>query len=305
MNENTLMKVANGLSANIQCLKNPGLLHGKMGATIFLYHYARYSGCSVYSDLADYQMKEIFIARHNLPGSFVNGMSGIGWGIHYLIREEFINGKENILADIENRFYSIIQQYANEDMLDVGLYFACCRPGLLNELLSSMLAKQITGLLSSGCHALGILNKVMALTLHMPIHNVHPYEKMLFSAFLYAIEAQLFRLSDLICCKDILKAFGEKSANNVWDKLSGRCEIILQDRDLRKDRLETVWQHLVFLDGKNPTGFDMEWTTALVSKILNDLNEPDLFLSCGLPAVGLDMLLNCVNEILPMNGRFP
>ena len=62
------MKIANGLSANKQCLKNPGLLHGKMGATIFLYHYTRYSGCTVYSDLADCQMKDIFITRYNLPG---------------------------------------------------------------------------------------------------------------------------------------------------------------------------------------------------------------------------------------------
>ena len=292
MNENTLMKVANGLSANMQIMKSPGLLHGKMGAAIFLYLYARYSGCSVYSDLADYQMKEIFIARYNLPGSFANGMSGIGWGIHYLIREEFINGNENILADIENRFYHIIRQNANEEMLDVGLYFALCRPVFMNDLLSSLLAKQLTGFLSSGCHPLGILNKVMALSLRMPIHQVHPYEKMLFHAVLYAIEAQLYRLSDLMCCKDFMRAFGEKSANNVWDKLSGRCETILQDRDLRKDRLETVWQRLVFFDGKIDINYDTDWMSELVNNLIKSITEPDLYLSGGLSAIGFDILLN-------------
>ena len=41
MKDQTLLQIANCLSINVQKLKSPGLLEGKMGVAVFLYHYAR------------------------------------------------------------------------------------------------------------------------------------------------------------------------------------------------------------------------------------------------------------------------
>ena len=59
MKDKTLMQIANGLSANVKRLTGPGLLEGQMGVAVFLYHYARYSGKTVYSQMADHLLVEI------------------------------------------------------------------------------------------------------------------------------------------------------------------------------------------------------------------------------------------------------
>lgn len=290
MKEKTLMQIANGLSANLQIMKGSGLLRGKMGALVYLYHYARYSGCASYSDLANHHLSDIFMTGYNHPLSFTTGITGIGWGFHYLIREGFITGNENIWRDIENGFYRFIQQSVNEDMLDCGLYFARCRPELVNEPLSSALSKQIAGFLASGNHTLGQLNKAKALAFSLPVEYYGQLEKPLYNAVLSAIERRFYRLSDMIFFTELLKT---ATVDNIVEKnLYDRCASALRERDLRKDRLETVWQHLVLMDGTKNTGCDPDWAAARVEEILQDMKEEDMYLSGGLPAIGLDILWN-------------
>lgn len=86
-----LLKIANTLVANLANTESPGLFDGKMGACLFLYRYARYSGYKEYEDIASDLLDEVFRQLSpNLSPSPLNGASGIGWGISTLLKEKFL-----------------------------------------------------------------------------------------------------------------------------------------------------------------------------------------------------------------------
>jgi hypothetical protein len=82
-----LQRIANVLLINSSFIDNPGLLNGKTGISIFFYEYGRYLNNKVYTDYAGELIDEIYeeIAI-NTPLNFAGGLTGIGWGIEYLIR---------------------------------------------------------------------------------------------------------------------------------------------------------------------------------------------------------------------------
>jgi hypothetical protein len=102
-----LDRIANVLLLNGSFINNLGLLNGKMGIAIFFYHYSRYTQKKIYEDYAgeliDEIYKEINVAT---TVNFSDGLTGIGWGIEYLIRNHFINGDtDEILAELDNTIY--------------------------------------------------------------------------------------------------------------------------------------------------------------------------------------------------------
>ena len=100
MKDRILMQIANCLSINVQKMKSSGLLEGKMGAAIFLYNYARYSGRTSYCDLADNFIDVIICNTPEHQISLPEGLSGIGWGIKHLMREQFIEGDDDLLENL-------------------------------------------------------------------------------------------------------------------------------------------------------------------------------------------------------------
>ena len=78
------------LKANLG--KDIGLCHGKMGLILFFAHYYKHTGLLVYEDTADELMDELKKEIHKeLPIGFASGVSGIGWGIEYMIQNRFVN----------------------------------------------------------------------------------------------------------------------------------------------------------------------------------------------------------------------
>ena len=100
-------------------LRHIGLFNGKMGLMIFLFHYARHSGNSLYEDFA----MELFgeINRDisvETPIGLGNGLCGIGWGILYLSQNGFIENNTNeILEEMDER----IMEYDLTRMKDLSL----------------------------------------------------------------------------------------------------------------------------------------------------------------------------------------
>ena len=80
-----------------------GLYNGKMGMVIFFFHYARYTGNSLYEDFAEEFLNEILENLHTeTPISFKRGLAGIGWGMLYLIKQGFMESllvSQGIIAD--------------------------------------------------------------------------------------------------------------------------------------------------------------------------------------------------------------
>lgn len=68
-----------------------GLFEGKMGIAISFLIYGRETANSVYSDFGDYLLDGLLAKVDKRIGlGFATGLSGIGWGIEYLIQNGFV-----------------------------------------------------------------------------------------------------------------------------------------------------------------------------------------------------------------------
>jgi len=70
-----------------------GLFHGKMGLILFFAHYYKHTGQQIYEDTADELMAELIeeIKRSTLSIGFASGLSGVGWGMEYLMQNGFMD----------------------------------------------------------------------------------------------------------------------------------------------------------------------------------------------------------------------
>lgn len=102
-----LERIANILLLNSSFTDNLGLLNGKMGIAIFFYKYGRYSNNKVYTDYAGELIDEIYEEINtNTSVDFANGLTGIGWGIGYLIENKFVDAdSDEALEEIDNAVY--------------------------------------------------------------------------------------------------------------------------------------------------------------------------------------------------------
>ena len=72
--------------------KDIGLLDGKMGIVIFFFNYSRFTNNTLYSDFAYDLIDEIYNdLSSDYSINFDDGLCGIGWGIEYLIANQFVN----------------------------------------------------------------------------------------------------------------------------------------------------------------------------------------------------------------------
>lgn len=105
----SLQQIVNHLIINSSFLTDLSLYHGKTGIVLFLYNYARYTKNPIYEEFAGELLDEIFQEIHdNIGLDFENGLSGIGWGVLYLIKNQFITGDPNeILEDIDMKMMEV------------------------------------------------------------------------------------------------------------------------------------------------------------------------------------------------------
>jgi hypothetical protein len=121
--EELLQRIARYLILHGSFCNNAGLLTGKTGVAIFFYHYARYTGKRIYNDFADELIDEI-VKEINLEFllNFKSGLCGIGWGITYLIQNNFVKvDLDKILAVIDKRIIEWDVRRITDYSLGAGL----------------------------------------------------------------------------------------------------------------------------------------------------------------------------------------
>ena len=102
--KNDLSKIVDILLLNGTLTECPGLINGKMGVTIFFFHYAKVTGNNLFADYAMDLIGEMLNQIHvNSSADYEKGMAGIGVGVDYLIRNNFLNVEDNIFEDIDQR----------------------------------------------------------------------------------------------------------------------------------------------------------------------------------------------------------
>ena len=168
--ENRLRRIANVLMLNAGHIDNPGLFNGKMGISIFFYLYGRYTGNEVFSDYAGELIDEIYEEINtNTPVDFQNGLSGIGWGIEYLVENKFVDADtDEALSEIDNAIYRNI--YSNpvlldngDDLFGYGLYFVSRLRGYENDddNLNTLIKKEHLIYLTDECERLLVFKRYL------------------------------------------------------------------------------------------------------------------------------------------------
>jgi hypothetical protein len=124
-------QIINSLILNASFIDNLGLMHGKMGISIFFFHLARQTKNQIYEDYAGELIDEIYEEiTANTPVNFENGLAGIGWGIEYLVQNKFIEADtDEVLEEFDNRiFKELIYNTPKEigllnGIVGIGAYF--------------------------------------------------------------------------------------------------------------------------------------------------------------------------------------
>lgn len=104
-------------------LDNNGLLYGKMGLVIFLFHFARLSKDGFYEYIAE-DILETILANLNkeTPLNYADGLSGIGSAIEYLLQNEFIIGNpDDIFEEFDQSFNQAIRFPSEDCSLETGM----------------------------------------------------------------------------------------------------------------------------------------------------------------------------------------
>lgn len=121
--EKELLKIANTLLLYSYHIENPGLLNGRMGIVLYLYQYAHYSGYKYYSDFADDLLDKVLDSINHSSPDFESGVSGIGWGVNYLIKNKYVEGDANdVLFDIDKRVFFRLSCNPTISLLGQGIY---------------------------------------------------------------------------------------------------------------------------------------------------------------------------------------
>jgi len=121
----SLQRIANMLLLNASFITNLGLINGKMGIAIFFYHYAKYTNNEVYENYAGELIDEIYEEIKNRTSiDFDNGLTGIGWGIEYLVQNGFLEADtDEVLDDVDETVYQkILLQLSYNDIEGCLLY---------------------------------------------------------------------------------------------------------------------------------------------------------------------------------------
>ena len=118
-----LKEIAHHVILNTSLTSGIGLLNGRMGIVLFLFHYGRHTENDVYIQLAEKILDEVIDnINTNTPLSFHNGVMGIGWAVEYLHQKGFIGGDTNDILEAVDKKVMELFSLATEDLnLDKGL----------------------------------------------------------------------------------------------------------------------------------------------------------------------------------------
>lgn len=113
------------------CMDNPGLLHGKMGISIYLFHLYKKTGKTLYRDHAELLIDTIWEKAEDnvLPLDFESGLAGVAWGIKYLVKNRFIEAEtDDILYELDDKVFKFLADRKelpidlHEGLLGYGFY---------------------------------------------------------------------------------------------------------------------------------------------------------------------------------------
>jgi lantibiotic modifying enzyme len=101
-----LMRHASGL-------KDPGLLHGKMGISLYFFYLAKHTENKEHQNFAETLLDEVYehIQHHQTACGFADGLAGIAWAITHLVENQFVEADvDEVLSDADDKIYHHLHQ---------------------------------------------------------------------------------------------------------------------------------------------------------------------------------------------------
>ena len=112
-----LQRISEVLLLNSNLLDNSGLLNGRIGISIFFYHYSRFTAEEIYESYAGELVDAVYAEIDSqTPIDFVNGLTGIGWATEYLVQNGFVEGDTNEV--LENIDYKVGQSLLDHSLTE-------------------------------------------------------------------------------------------------------------------------------------------------------------------------------------------
>lgn len=118
-----LQRISRYLIINSSSIENIGLYHGKMGIVLFFALYGRYINNKLFIEFAETLLDEIYEEINSETTIyFESGLSGIAWGIEYLVQKQLMFGDtDEILEDINNQIIDKLPRNINDYSLKKGV----------------------------------------------------------------------------------------------------------------------------------------------------------------------------------------
>lgn len=120
--QKNLVDIAHYLMLHGSFINNIGLLNGKMGIVLFFFHYSRFTKCTRYADFANCMLEEVYedISK-NTPKDFSNGLSGIAFGISYLVAKDFVKIDPDVFEELDAKMMEWDVDNISDYSLQTGL----------------------------------------------------------------------------------------------------------------------------------------------------------------------------------------
>jgi lantibiotic modifying enzyme len=112
-----LTEISNHLIINGNMVFFSGLLKGKLGISLFFFHYWRYTENSLYKEYTQYLIELVKSQIHDdYPLDYECGLAGVGAGFDYLRKYEYFDAGDDLIHLIDSR---IIKAISYEDRVDM------------------------------------------------------------------------------------------------------------------------------------------------------------------------------------------
>jgi hypothetical protein len=312
MNEQIILqKIANTLVINTQRISNLGILEGKMGIALFLYHYARYSSKETYAGFADTILDRVYDLIHtSMSFDFASGLSGIAWGIDYLIKNKFVEGDVNeILEDIDERFLANINNTTKIPVSDgdylygYGFYFLLRTAKDNHNAISSQAATVLQKLLENCSKqieadkkelSLSFFNSILYLLLQLNnISEISEYRQALLKKIIMLVPKTL---TDWLCDYTDLKTFLH-FIDLLEVKIDWMNEVViyenkrLQTFDPVDEFIKNTWQKLLYANSFPDLNIPKAEVINFINGKMDNMTKQDLIINGGLSGCGLGLIL--------------
>ncbi len=263
-----IQKIANTVVANLDNTTEIGLFKGKMGLSVFLYAYAKYSGSSVYENMADQLIDEIYARiKPNISPSLIDGSAGIGCGLCYLLQNHYIEGNpDHVLRDLDKQLLNNAEAIITKEstsptpVFSSGVYLLS-RLSLCN---AEQRQKRIIEMIDVGIFfmwevvqrknfvpKLSFLNSMFLVYYRLSkenieTENVKQLQKDLLRLSISAIEQQQYQLSDIILLRYILKLISDGDCIDYKCRLESLLLSIGIDTSNIEEWNNILWWYFVY-----------------------------------------------------------